>query len=92
MEEILEAVILGGGNDGDIEHVILQNILIDRDQVDGDANNQFNLNELSDEDIKLNFRFERNDLERLVQMLRLPNEIRTDTRNKVSGKCGLKKN
>lgn len=90
MEEVLEAVILGGGDDEEIEWVILNNILIDRDEAEGAAAGNFDINNYSDEDTKLHFRFSRNDILRLLHCLNLPNEIQTDSRNKVNSKSFLK--
>lgn len=84
MEEILEAVILGGGNDNDIEAVILHNILIDRDYVE--ERREFSLEEMTEENVKLNFRFEKGDIPRLVNAIGIPPEIMTNTRNKVNSK------
>lgn len=85
MDEALEAIILGGANENDIEYVVLHNIL----GVENEANDphiDFDLNAMSDENIKINFRFERQDLYRLLQALRIPHIIQTQTRNSVIGK------
>lgn len=47
------------------------------------------LDDWSDEDIKLCFRFERNDLPHLVEVLRIPHEVVTGTGNRVSGKNNM---
>lgn len=73
MENLLKAVNVGGDNDDEnIEFVIMENILINRDHVMRPINN-FELNELSDSEIKLNFRFKRNGIHRLLQVLGLFN-------------------
>nr|CAI5820520.1 unnamed protein product [Callosobruchus analis] len=59
MEDALEAVILAGADDEEIEYVILDNILIQRNILE---RRQFNLENMSEEEIKLNFRFDRADL------------------------------
>nr|CAI5819232.1 unnamed protein product [Callosobruchus analis] len=41
---------------------------------------------MSDDDVKLNFRFEKRYIHRLVQALRVPNEIRTQERHVVSSR------
>nr|CAI5833154.1 unnamed protein product [Callosobruchus analis] len=82
MEDALEAVILAGADDEEIEYVILDNILIQRNILE---RRQFNLENMSEEEIKLNFRFDRADLHRLMDVLRIPLEVVTDTRNKVNG-------
>lgn len=84
MENILEAVILGGGAEDEVEFVILNNILVDRDDVGEPENSTFYLDNFSDQEIKLNFRFNRHDIEILTNTLRLPPEIQTDTRHKVN--------
>ncbi|CAH2020951.1 unnamed protein product [Acanthoscelides obtectus] len=86
MEAELEAVILAGADEEEIEHIILHNIFIDRGIT---HTAQFNLENLPDEVIRLNFRFERSDLHRLMAVLRIPSEIVTITRNKVDGLTAL---
>nr|CAI5856827.1 unnamed protein product [Callosobruchus analis] len=86
MEDALEAVILAGADDEEIEYVILDNILIQRNILE---RRQFNLENMSEEEIKLNFRFDRADLHRLMDVLRIPPEVVTDTRNKVNGLTAL---
>lgn len=87
MEELLQAAILGGANDEEIEFIILDNIFINRDNIL--QQQAFNLDDWSDEDIKLCFRFERNDLPHLVEVLRIPHEVVTGTGNRVSGKNNM---
>jgi hypothetical protein len=45
---------------------------------------QFELNELSFDQAKLNFRFEKNDIPILAELLGLPKQIRTGTKNNVN--------
>ncbi|KAF5296088.1 hypothetical protein FQR65_LT19848 [Abscondita terminalis] len=78
MEEALLAGILGNANDHGMEYLILYNILINRDNVN------FDLANLTDEEIRLNFRFERDDLPRLARLLTIPDEIVTETGNRIS--------
>lgn len=85
MEEELLAAILGNANDDEIEYIIMANILVNRDNIERHPDH-FDLNNLTDEEIRLNFRFDRADIPRLVQVLRIPEEIVTDTGNRVSGK------
>ncbi|KAF5269779.1 hypothetical protein FQA39_LY08560 [Lamprigera yunnana] len=84
MYEILEAVILGGAGDDDIELAILHNVIIDREEI-GNKRAPFNINSLTDEEVVLNFRFRRKHLPRLLYVFRMPNVIVTDTRNKIDG-------
>lgn len=60
MEQDLEAVIIAGGNDQDIEAAILINIL--REQAGEIPPQQFNLEDVTDDDCKFLFRFEKNDI------------------------------
>jgi hypothetical protein len=60
MEEQLEIAILAGANDQEIEQLILHNI------IGVEENNaiqpvEFNLNNISDDEVKANFRFQRED-------------------------------
>ena len=84
MDELLEVLILDDAEDDDLEFVVLDNILIDRDNLP--ERPTFNLNNLSDEEIKDNFRFERGDLPLLLRASGIPPEVVTaTTNNKVSG-------
>ncbi|KAJ8911974.1 hypothetical protein NQ315_003252 [Exocentrus adspersus] len=82
MEEVLEAAILGGANDEEIEFIILDNVLIDRDNVE--ILEPFDLEQMADEEVKLSFRFERNDIYRLRHYLGIPENVRTNTSNRVN--------
>lgn len=85
MDQDLEDIIIAGGNDNDIEAAILINIFGDQEENINNDREEFHLDELSDDDCKFLFRFEKDDLHRLVQVLRLPDFIRTYKGNKVSG-------
>lgn len=86
MEHELEAVILAGANDEDVEFVLMHHILINRDQNHGLWRQQeFNLNELSDDDIIQNFRFQRDHLRVLKECLGLPNVLITEEGHNVEG-------
>lgn len=93
MEQILKAALIGGANAAEIEYIILDNVLINRDGV---ANEEeriiFSLEDMSDGNIKLSFRFERADIPRLVQVLGIPEVVVTETSNKVTGRYILKIN
>lgn len=88
MEEILEAAILGDANNEEIEFLILNNILINRDNVE--QAERFSLEQMTDEEIKLAFRFERNHILTLKDYLGIPEEVVTVTGNKVNGKSSVR--
>jgi hypothetical protein len=84
MEEQLEIAILAGANDQEIEELLLHNI------IGVEENNaiqpvEFNLNNMSDDEVKANFRFQREDIMRLRNALRIPQRVISNTRNKVAG-------
>jgi hypothetical protein len=84
MEEQLEIAILAGANDQEIEELLLHNI------IGVEENNaiqpvEFNLNNMSDDEVKANFRFQREDIIRLRNALRIPQRVISNTRNKVAG-------
>lgn len=81
---LLEAVILGGGADEDIEFAILDNILIDRDE-EGQGP-PFHLENFSDEEVVKNFRFQRDHLQRLKNVFVIPDEIVTEAGDRVNGR------
>lgn len=88
MDEDLEAIIIGGGNDQDIEAAILMHIL--RDEQDGGAQQQrFTLDEVPDENCKFLFRFKKDDIYRLYHALQIPEFVRTYNENKVTGITAL---
>lgn len=87
MEEQLEIAIMMGAGDDDIELLMLHNII---GVVNDEPNNEgipFDINNLSDEEVKLNFRFSRNDILRLRNALRVPEEILTENGNRTDGNC-----
>ncbi|XP_031338915.1 uncharacterized protein LOC116167616 [Photinus pyralis] len=88
MDELLEVLALGNFNANDMEDAILYQL------INHEENNNngvvFNLEEWSDDEAKVHFRFTKNDIRRLVQILGLPNEIRTYTRNRISSKLHTK--
>jgi hypothetical protein len=84
MEEQLEIAILAGANDQEIEELLLHNI------IGVEENNaiqpvEFNLNNMSDDEVKANFRFQREDIIRLRNALRIPQRVISNTRNNVDG-------
>ncbi|KAG5898582.1 hypothetical protein JTB14_016594 [Gonioctena quinquepunctata] len=84
MEEMLEVGLWGDADDDEIEMIIMDNILIDRDHVQ-QGQNPFNLDDYTNEEIVINFRFERADLPVLFEVLRIPEDVITETGNKVNG-------
>lgn len=87
MEGVVEAVILGGGDDEEVEDAILWHVL---NRQEGQQHNlQFDLNQLTNDEVKENFRFQREDLDRLRRLLGIPDQIQTESRNVVDGVTGL---
>jgi hypothetical protein len=80
MDEMLEAAILGDANNDDIEEAILQILNSLRNNYVDAERQQFELNEISFDQAKINFRFEKNDIPILAELLGLPKQIRTGTR------------
>ncbi|KAK4886490.1 hypothetical protein RN001_002761 [Aquatica leii] len=88
MEEQLEVAILGGANDEEIEQLILYNVIgvaiVDNEEEENIMENvEFNLNNMTNDEIKLNFRFQREDITRLKNAIRIPQRVITNTRNKM---------
>jgi hypothetical protein len=84
MEEQLEIAILAGANDQEIEELLLHNI------IGVEENNaiqpvEFNLNNMSDDEVTANFRFQREDIIRLRNALRIPQRVISNPRNNVDG-------
>jgi hypothetical protein len=89
MDEMLEAAILGDANNDDIEEAILQILNSLRNNYVDAERQQFELNEISFDQAKINFRFEKNDIPILAELLGLPKQIRTGTRNNVDRTTAL---
>lgn len=85
MDELLEIALLGNADDEEIEMIILDNVLINRDNV-GRQGVPFNLDNFSDEEVITHFRFERADLLGLVALLGIPEQVITETSNRVNGR------
>lgn len=88
---INEQILLdSSSDDSDFEDAVLLEVL-DHNNIEYRAElyGKFNLDVLSENECKLNFRFEKNDILRLVEALRIPNEFITDSQHKVSGQEGL---
>lgn len=85
MEEQIEVAILAGANDEDIDEIILHNIVGVENIPPPDEPALFDFENMTDEQCIKNFRFSRNDLQRLRNLLRIPAQIVTETRNKVDG-------
>lgn len=87
MEEVIDILAVGEHNEEDIEEAILQNIINDRaGPRRHEAHGGFDLNTIDEDDVKVNFRFNCEDIIRLTGALRLPATITTRTRNVISGK------
>jgi hypothetical protein len=80
MDEMLKAAILGDANNDDIEEAILQILNPLRNNYVDAERQQFELNEISFDQAKINIRFEKNDIPILAELLGLPKQIRTGTR------------
>jgi hypothetical protein len=89
MDEMLEAAILGDANNDDIEEAILQILNSLRNNYVDAERQQFELNEISFDQAKINIRFEKNDIPILAELLGLPEQIRTGTRNNVDRTTAL---
>jgi hypothetical protein len=89
MDEMLEAAILGDANNDDIEEAILQILNPLRNNYVDAERQQFELNEISFDQAKINIRFEKNDIPILAELLGLPEQIRTGTRNNVDRTTAL---
>ncbi|XP_060517748.1 uncharacterized protein LOC132696755 [Cylas formicarius] len=87
MDETLKTAILAGANDDDIEFIILQNIL--GGTKNAHVEDYFNLNQMTDKDIKRRFRFKRKDIERLVSIFRIPQKVEIGKGITVSGTTAL---
>lgn len=88
MEELLEVAVLGELRDEDWEDGILFNILnvggpILRNR--GEIYGRFNLNDIAEEDVLLNFRCAKGDILRLKNSLGLQDVIRTPNGHKSTG-------
>ncbi|KAJ8955926.1 hypothetical protein NQ314_006825 [Rhamnusium bicolor] len=99
MENILQNVIQHRNPDG-IDHNVIRGIVlhdifdIDNPQEENARDNillrlVFNLEDIDDRDVKLNFRFDRDDIPRLCQALRIPELITTQSGYQATGNEGL---
>ncbi|KAG5884379.1 hypothetical protein JTB14_026211 [Gonioctena quinquepunctata] len=89
MEEQLEVAVLAGANHQEIEQLLLHNI-IGIAVENGENNNvEFSLNNMTDDEVKNNFRFQREDVLRLRDALRIPHHNITHSRNNVDGTTAL---
>uniref|UniRef100_A0A6P7H5Q5 Uncharacterized protein LOC114346516 n=1 Tax=Diabrotica virgifera virgifera TaxID=50390 RepID=A0A6P7H5Q5_DIAVI len=83
----IDAAIIAGAEDNEIEDLVLINLLEVEDIQQVDIH--FDFNELTNSQCKDFFRFSSDDIRLLVNLLRIPNEIRTANRNKVTGLTAL---
>lgn len=87
MENDLALGILAGGEHGVIEHIILNNSIGNAQDIEEPEQLPlFNLDEMDEMEVKLQFRFTRADIHRLKQLLRIPDELRIEQRYVVLGK------
>lgn len=89
MEELMNIAIMGNLDIEEIEYVLIRNLL--RHPFENQRNRaaqfgRLNLNNMTEEEIKLEFRFNLQDLERLSVALRLPQRITTANRHTCTGK------
>lgn len=87
MEEDLWAAILAEEDDNAIEYIMIENLLVNRDEVQNVR--QFNLDNFTEEEIRQNFRFNRADIELLANGFGLPERIITGTGNNVNRICAM---
>lgn len=90
MEEIIDIIIRRRGPEG-VNHDVLRGMILHDifpDPVDGDAVVRpiFNLDDYEAKEAKLNFRFAKQDIPRLVAALRIPDQIRTRSGHLATGK------
>lgn len=91
MDEAMAVAVLDDtDSDSDLEDIVLLNVDINRD-IENRAQlyGIFNLDEVPPSHCKLYFRFEKNDIPRLAESLRVPQVIYTDSGHNVSGIEGL---
>lgn len=89
MDEQLELAILAGASDEDIEELILHNV-VGVENSSTPIEPVFDFDNIIDEQFYVNnFRFTKNDLRRLRNVLRIPQKIVTETRNTVDGQLAL---
>lgn len=85
MEEELEIALMMEAGDDNVELLLLHNIIGVVNDAPNNEGIPFDLNNYSDEEVKTNFRFSRNDIVRLRNAVRVPEYIVTETRNRTDG-------
>ena len=87
LQELLDVGPLGALSDEEIEDGILHHILsrqVPRRRAWDYGH--FDIENMTEDDVKLIFRFEKQHINQLSQVLRIPNEIRTQERHVVGGR------
>lgn len=86
-DEVLNIAILGEFHDNDVEDVLLHELLGPerRPPARRDAHGRLNLDAVTREECKLNFRFESEHIRMLVQQLGIPREVITPNKHRASG-------
>lgn len=84
------AALDSSDSDSDLEDVLLLEVFNRHNNVNrAEMYGAFNLNNLSETECKLYFRFEQDDIPRLAQALRVPNDLTTGSGHRCSGIEGL---
>lgn len=87
MEEMLSLVCLDEMSTDDVEHILINELLLFRSgiRIRSTSYGNFNFHQLSDEECRQLFRFDKRDMERLRFTLAIPDVIKTTQRYHVSG-------
>lgn len=90
MDDLLEIALFERSNF--MDDAILYKLLQGRDEplLRSNKYGRFNLQNLTEQECKLQFRFQQNDIPRLAKALALPEKIETQHRYTVSGKLKKK--
>lgn len=84
------AALESSESDSDLEDALLLEVLNQPNNANrAEMYGNFSLNDLSEAECKLYFRFEKNDIPRLARALGVPDEFTTDSGHKTSGLDGL---
>ena len=74
-------ILLDSSDESDLEDAMLLEGFENNIEYRAELYGEFNLEILSDQECKANFCFEKKDIPRLVEALRIPNEFNTDKIN-----------
>ncbi|KAK4884663.1 hypothetical protein RN001_000934 [Aquatica leii] len=80
MEDLVELMQFEALEDEVLDNMLLM-LMRRPKRIRAEQYGRFNLDGMCAEDIKLNFRFEKDDLERLARALRIPAQVRTENRH-----------